>query len=586
MSKKHKRKQLKSAETNVVEAEEQSLPRLFLWARWGSVQPTVVWEDISSSCYSTIERFVSLDAVSTKQVTGHGAPLDSLVPKLFRMRRALDEDPSLAPHLQPVISLIENEKRVSLDAMQKSLAMGRVKFDDLWAYLYEGAEVVFDDNGVQQGGIVLSARYSRGFGRLYEVRVACLVLDEGAFRKGSRRVEVPFFEDALATSDLPIRALNAELKARLEARGVAAKRLLANGASYLSYDGDMLRRSWGGSRRCSTTGRIMVDAVTFWKKNPDYSNECDDLEDVSGATATVPLVEAGWMLSPWVLGFSFGTKLWGEINIENIAPVKFDRQAYDQLVLPKRQIGNVTVDVKSMLRSLVEHGSLGFSDFISGKGGGMIFLLHGPPGLGKTLTAEAIADLLHRPLYPVSVGELGTSPEMLEENLRVVLEVAVLWNAVLLFDEADIFLEARTASDIHRNALVSIFLRLLEYYQGILFLTTNRVVNLDEAFHSRVSLALHYTEHGAAERETIWHNLLDAAAVDKSKLDVGALAKAPLNGRQIKNTVRISCAIAYAEGRTLEQNDVEQILALSHQFVLDLGETPTNVRPLSLREGS
>lgn len=48
------------------------------------------------------------------------------------------------------------------------------------------------------------------------------------------------------------------------------------------------------------------------------------------------------------------------------------------------------------------------------------------------------------------------------------------WGAVLLLDEADVYLERRSINDLMRNSLVSIFLRLLEYFQGILFLTTNR----------------------------------------------------------------------------------------------------------------
>jgi hypothetical protein len=54
--------------------------------------------------------------------------------------------------------------------------------------------------------------------------------------------------------------------------------------------------------------------------------------------------------------------------------------------------------------------------------------------------------------------------------LREILEIASVWDAVVLIDEADIFLEKRTEEDIKRNALVGIFLRLLEYHQGVLFL--------------------------------------------------------------------------------------------------------------------
>lgn len=67
-------------------------------------------------------------------------------------------------------------------------------------------------------------------------------------------------------------------------------------------------------------------------------------------------------------------------------------------------------------------------------------MLHGPPGTGKTLTAEGIAELLKRPLYMVSTGELGTRSDQLEVELNKILDVAHSWGAVLLLDEADVFL--------------------------------------------------------------------------------------------------------------------------------------------------
>ena len=102
-------------------------------------------------------------------------------------------------------------------------------------------------------------------------------------------------------------------------------------------------------------------------------------------------------------------------------------------------------------------------------------MLHGPPGTGKTLTAEGISELLKCPLYTVSAGELGTDSRFLEMELQKILDICHAWGAILLLDEADVFLEKRNMHDLHRNALVSIFLRQLEYFQGILFLTTNRV---------------------------------------------------------------------------------------------------------------
>jgi AAA+ superfamily predicted ATPase len=117
-------------------------------------------------------------------------------------------------------------------------------------------------------------------------------------------------------------------------------------------------------------------------------------------------------------------------------------------------------------------------------------VLHGPPGTGKTLTAEGISELLKCPLYMVSAGELGTDSRYLESELQKILDICHAWGAILLLDEADVFLEKRNMHDIHRNALVSIFLRQLEYFQGILFLTTNRVEVRPANHPTRTSHAL------------------------------------------------------------------------------------------------
>jgi SpoVK/Ycf46/Vps4 family AAA+-type ATPase len=167
------------------------------------------------------------------------------------------------------------------------------------------------------------------------------------------------------------------------------------------------------------------------------------------------------MAWPTVGGFSFSAKQWGEILVESACDVVFDDRAFERLVLAEQK--------KTLILSLVENKhKVSFADVISGKGGGCIFLLHGKPGVGKTLTAEAIAELLHRPLYSVSVGELGTKTEELEKRLKEILEVASSWDAVILIDEADIFLERRTENDIVRSSTVGIFLRRLE----LVFATT------------------------------------------------------------------------------------------------------------------
>lgn len=182
----------------------------------------------------------------------------------------------------------------------------------------------------------------------------------------------------------------------------------------------------------------------------------------------------------------------------------------------------------------------------------------------KTLTAEAISERLHRPLYMVGVGELGTDVSSLEENLTKILDIATTWNAVLLLDECDIFMEERCAMDVHRNAMVGVFLRLLEYYQGVLFLTTNRSDNIDKAFYSRISLALHYNPLTQEARETVWSNLLKIYGIEG--IDPKSLSKFDINGRKIKNVIRITKALAAAEKRQPVLSDFERVIGKDDAF--------------------
>ncbi|CAB4435249.1 unnamed protein product [Rhizophagus irregularis] len=256
----------------------------------------------------------------------------------------------------------------------------------------------------------------------------------------------------------------------------------------------------------------------------------------------------------------FASKKWGQIYIDELSDITFDDDAFDQLVMDPIK--------KELISSLVKSDHKGL-DIISGKGGGCIFLLHGPPGVGKTLTAEAISESLHRPLHSVSVGELGATATELEKKLNEILDVANIWNAVILIDEADIFLERRSDHDAKRNALVSIFLRLLEYHQGILFLTTNRVKCFDAAFQSRISIALKYDELDSDAREKIWRTFLDRVeGKGRSKVNIDNLKERPLNGREIKTAIRLAKALAMKNNpdAMITTEQLETILDISKSF--------------------
>lgn len=94
-------------------------------------------------------------------------------------------------------------------------------------------------------------------------------------------------------------------------------------------------------------------------------------------------------------------------------------------------------------------------DLIAGKGAGLVTLLHGPPGTGKTLTAECVAESFGKPLYHVTCGEIGTCADEFEDRLEEIFDDAVTWGAILVLDEADVFLQERDYENLERNALVS-----------------------------------------------------------------------------------------------------------------------------------
>lgn len=105
-------------------------------------------------------------------------------------------------------------------------------------------------------------------------------------------------------------------------------------------------------------------------------------------------------------------------------------------------------------------------------------------------------------------------------------------------DEADVFLAKRSLGDVYRNGLVSVFLRRLEYCEGILFLTTNRVSEFDEAVLSRIHLMLRYDELNGDAKRDVWGHFLERActahgAAKISKADFDRLVRSKFNGRQV-----------------------------------------------------
>ncbi|KAK4185574.1 AAA family ATPase [Podospora australis] len=327
--------------------------------------------------------------------------------------------------------------------------------------------------------------------------------------------------------------------------------------------------------------RFMVDCEAYGDQTRKYANNRgnrsiqgdsrrDDLGPEAMALDTPTNPEFTLFLPAWMYGFNMESKQWHKLSVAHISDIDWDKTAFHRLVIPE--------DTKDVIKALITNklDSSASTDLIRGKGSGLIVLFHGPPGTGKTLTAESVAEFAKKPLYRVTCGDVGTRPEAVEDYLRHTLDRGKRWDCVVLLDEAEVFLQERSLKDLQRNALVSVFLRELEYYDGILILTSNRVGTFDEGFKSRIQLALHYGRLSQKSRRCVWQNFIDRLEDDPlvaSYLDVTDLREHlkelslfELNGREIRNAINIARQLAKAEKRQLDFECLCKVIKVQTRF--------------------
>ncbi|KAG0636601.1 hypothetical protein HOY80DRAFT_1017349 [Tuber brumale] len=265
------------------------------------------------------------------------------------------------------------------------------------------------------------------------------------------------------------------------------------------------------------------------------------------------------LLPERIFGFVLRSRKWAPLDVTLMRDVPSRQEGFNSLVLPKGH--------RDLVEALVQTHSRGSRptsgtiydkehevDLVRGKGKGLIILLHGAPGVGKTSTAECVADFTGRPLFAITCGDIGAEAKEVEENLEKHFSLAHKWGCVLLLDEADIFLQKRDKADLRRNSLVSVFLRVLEYYSGILFLTTNRVGMFDEAFKSRIHISLYYPPLDRKAYLAVWDMNLTRTQEGKKNIQVDRAEirgyakkhykQLKWNGRQIRNAFQTAIALA------------------------------------------
>ncbi|EEU43461.1 uncharacterized protein NECHADRAFT_45060 [Fusarium vanettenii 77-13-4] len=489
--------------------------------------------------------------------------------------RSLCEGSGEEPATEPATQLMDFLRPIlapQVDSLANTRKTGNVRFEDLWQIFAPHEFVVTSFYDVE--AVCRVAKYELTEPPLDPPywTVTLEYLDWNGHRCGyaTTKVVISHFAGSQRVVSLPVYPLSFHS----DATGMR-KRILERGRVFESLRGYHFRACSGTKvllerpEARPVGGGVIIDAFAYYLTNdivkpgltplgPDTSKKDAPAEGNAEMTAKTSdfslkrpdnleaLSDYQCLLAnPWVKGLDLKTKEWAQFFVDDLSPIAWNDEAFTNLVLPG--------SVKQLAWEFVENKALAnnFDDFIQDKGRGLIILMFGPPGVGKTYTAEAVAEQAHVPLYAMSAGELGTVPSDVETALSRALTLCGLWNAMLLLDEADVFLSARTDSDLTRNELVAVFLTKLEYYTGICFLTTNRITSIDPAFESRVHLFLPYKDLTVAARRKVWENFINRTGCDRSDIsseNLDELSKISLNGREIKNLIKSAHLLSLKNG--------------------------------------
>jgi len=316
-------------------------------------------------------------------------------------------------------------------------------------------------------------------------------------------------------------------------------------------------------RRRSDDDMGKIDRV-FWSLNSDIDAEGDDtpeqidddteelLERASDTPAAViadaPMPEIP--VHPYIVAFDLVRHITIKIHVSYLTRYEFDKTMASKLVIDD--------EIRDLVDLLIKRKGGQFRDIVKGKAGGAVVLLAGPPGVGKTLTAEVFAESREAALYSVQCSQIGLEPEELEKTLHKIFARGKRWGAVVLLDEADVYLRQR-GDDLVQNAIVGVFLRVLEYQDNTLFLTTNRPDDVDDAILSRCIAKIMYKGHPNKKQQMqIWRILTNNAGIKMSDEVIEAIVHngniGSLSGRDIKQILKLA---SLRNGGDITADDVE-----------------------------
>ncbi|EEQ31888.1 conserved hypothetical protein [Microsporum canis CBS 113480] len=501
---------------------------------------------------------VYLEKTEAAEFTTPFAPLYFHANEIADLLKDAEKGSRFMEHLQLLLALMDDMFMETRSRVQTLQSSGLVSFNLLWAYLPSGSPLYIWEGECESLGKVVSTEIIKGNScSLMRIRCKIMKFDGQAYVWEDYSAVIPSFEGNIPITQLDYYPLRFHedpeaVKSRLMKR--AKKALDYQGLTYASYTGVAIYKTKDSVMKHNVDGRILVDIVGYNKHheaqrtNSGVENPLKRKQRVlQAAKGKKDEKTALHMDGPNKVKVISGKRVGDPRATKHIPKEEQEKNKEGMLALGEDII---------YMSPFLEGYALKNKEWRQG----LNILLSGPPGTGKTLTAEAVADRCRKPLYYLQAEDLGIQAAELGGNIKKVFDLALEWNAVILLDEADVFMAERNPNDIHRNELVSIFLRELEYYRGVIFLTTNLYDTIDTAFRSRINLHLLFKTLSPSARLQVWAKFLErlpplpatagrkeekSVLHDLSEEDLKELSMWQLNGREIKNAVKMvkSCFV-------------------------------------------
>lgn len=273
-----------------------------------------------------------------------------------------------------------------------------------------------------------------------------------------------------------------------------------------------------------------------------------------------PGAEVHLPVHPVVRTFDLSTQIMRSAHARSLTRYAYDPSLADKLILPESHM--------DILDILTTDTDVLMGDIIEGKSAGNIILCKGIPGIGKTLTAEVYSELVEKPIYSVHSGSLGTSPDEVERSLRTIFQRVKDWDCLLLLDEADVFVKERGA-DLIQNAIVAVFLRTLEYFDGLMFMTTNRSDDIDDAIISRCAAIIDYGIPTRSDAFAIWRVLSEQNGLEFSdELVTAAIDAFPkATPRDVKQLIRLAGRVALRDNTEVTEELLRRVAQFRNVYI-------------------